>query len=184
MLLATTVLAGAAAVGQAVDLARPDPKQGQPGAAIAQGVADRDRVLARRSRAMDLREQSIKAAERRLAAAQATPDVAELPTAGREPADASIPASTPPIDELARIYQSMKPAKAAAIMGALDLETRTLVARKMRNRTMGGIMTYMEPQAAARLSMRLAGRTTNSLDEASPTTSAPPRPPVRQRPLD
>ena len=176
LLLATTVLAGATAVGQVVDLTRPTAEQSQPGGGIARGMADRDRVLARRNRAMDLREQSIRAAEQRLAAAQATPDPIPTPAAMRDAPEDSA-AATPPIDELARIYQSMKPAKAAAIMGALDIETQTLVARKMRNRAVGGIMTYMEPQVAARLSMRLAGRA------APDPRPAPARIDVVRRPL-
>jgi hypothetical protein len=112
LLLTTTVLAGATAVGQVVDLARPAVDQSQPGAGIAQGMADRDRLLARRSRAMDLREQSIRAAEQRLAAARATPIPQATPPAARDAAELDPAAAMPPIDELARIYQSMKPARA------------------------------------------------------------------------
>lgn len=131
------------------------------GAGISDDIAARDAREAEQARALDLKEQAIRAAQARLAAsvkakAQATPQTtpANAPNAAAAPA----PDTPDQFDTLARIYQAMKPAKAAPVFSRLDLDVQYMVARRMRERSTAMILAAMEPAAAARLSMALAGK--------------------------
>ena len=125
------------------------------GTAITDDIAQRDSKAAREARALDLREQAVKAAQARLAASlTAQQQAAGSPAAG-QPGAAATPDQ---FDTLARIYAAMKPAKAAPVFAQLDLEVQYLVAKKMRERSAAMLLAAMEPDAAARLSMALAGK--------------------------
>ena len=114
-------------------------------------VADISGVAEGRS-ALDLREQAARAAEARLTTQMQT----------RPPADSRANARPDPqedqFDSLARIYQAMKPAKAAKVFEQLDLEVQLGVAKRMRDRSTAMLLAAMTPEGAARLSMALAGR--------------------------
>lgn len=165
LLLLTAAVAGTAMVGNAVGLAvaAPDPgeaRQTRLGAAIGNDIGQRDKAAGQRARALDLREQAVRAAETRLNSGP--------PAAQQNPA----PGAPPPPDQydnLARIYQAMKPASAALVLEQLDLDVQSRVAEKMRERSTAMIMAAMTPKGAARLTMALAGR-----HAAAPTTPAPP----------
>ena len=142
---ALSVVAHAAAVAEG-------PQPTRMGMSIKQSVEERDKAAARGNRALDLREQTARAAEERLKAGL---------QAGQEPA--SRPGSKPePLDDqfesLARIYQAMKPAKAAKVFEQLDLEVQMRVAQRMRDRSTAMILGAMTPEGAAKLSMALARR--------------------------
>jgi len=143
---ALTVVAHAAAVAEELQPTR-------MGLAVRSDMDQRDRKAAQRNRALDLREQAARAAEQRL---QADLEGHQDP---RNPA-ASEPAAPgdDQYDSLARIYQAMKPPKAAAVFEQLDLEVQVKVAQKMRDRPAAMILAAMSPQAAARLTMALAQR--------------------------
>ncbi len=154
------VSAGAAVAEQAKASPAPDTRMG---VMLADDMAKRDAAERARARAIDLQEQVAKAATTRLQAAlkagAQTPEGASpaaLPTA---PAAGS-PTPTQPdqFDTLARIYQAMKPAKAAPVFEQLDLEVQYRVATKMRERSAALLLAAMSPDAAAKLSMRMAGR--------------------------
>ena len=160
LLMVTAGVAGLSAIANAVAVAAPATEQPQTrlGNSIQQSVRDRDRAMAEQKRALQLREQAAKATEERLKADLASRQAeAEKPAprmaAGGKPVEAN-----EPYDELARIYQTMKPAKAAPIFERLDLEVQTEVARRMRERAMALIMSNMSPNAAVQLSMALAGK--------------------------
>jgi flagellar motility protein MotE (MotC chaperone) len=112
---------------------------------IEQDMSERDVAQLRRSRGLDLREQAQRAAEARLQAEldQRRPGV-------------SAPAPDAQFDELARIYQAMKPAKAALVFEQLAMDVQMKVAKKMRERSTAMIMASMSPNGAAALSMALA----------------------------
>ncbi|MDB5670946.1 MAG: signal peptide protein, partial [Alphaproteobacteria bacterium] len=55
-----------------------------------------------------------------------------------------------------RIYQSMKPAKAAIVFEQLAMDVQMQVAKRMRDRSTAMIMAAMTPNGAASLSMALA----------------------------
>lgn len=150
--------AGVAAVANALAFAAPETGNPAPGGrlgvSLQDSMAQRDRSLAAEQRKLDMREQAAKAGEARLAgqmcAQQGQPNTAEPPQGAiAEPNQ---------YDDLARIYQTMKPARAAPIFEKLDLEVQTQVARRMRERSTAQLMAAMTPNAAAELTMALAGR--------------------------
>jgi flagellar motility protein MotE (MotC chaperone) len=148
------------------------------GVSIQQSLAERDQDLARRTRAAILREQSMRAAEQRLKAELQARQAAANPAAGTATGN---PAEVPqPIEDLARIYQTMRPARAAPIFAALDLDVQTQIARRMRERAMALIMANMPPDAAVRLSMALAGRRP-ALTQISQVPATMPMDPPRAR---
>ncbi len=173
-LLAITIAAAAiSAVANAVAVATPPAESSPPtrlGTAIQQTMRDRDRQAADRERALDMREQAQRAVEQRMqnSARQQAGDPATLPQSG------GVPAPTPNqlYDELAKIYQAMKPTKAAPIFEKLGVDVQIQVARRMRNRETALLLANMSPEAAADLSMALAGH---------PVPKAPPPRPVAVR---
>lgn len=177
----STLLIGAAAVGviaNALALAAPSGSDGMAtrlGVSLQDSMAQQDRALAAEKRKLDMREQAAKAGEARLAAEmrarQGTP-TASNPTPG------AAPEPNQPYDDLARIYQTMKPGRAAPIFEKLDLEVQTQVARRMRDRSTALLMAAMSPNAAAELTMSLAGRKVIQQKQAARArglpTGAPP----------
>lgn len=162
---ALTMLIGAAAMSaamSAVGLASPAPDkpplttqavpQSRLSVSIGDDIARRDSAAAGQKRALDLREQALKATQSRIDASLKAQQQAQAPTG-------SVPTDAPDqFDSLAKIYTAMKPAKAAPVFAQLDLEVQYLVARRMRERSTAMILAAMEPQAAARLTMALAGK--------------------------
>lgn len=124
------------------------------GNAIAQSISERDQAIARRNRAAELREQSALALEQRvqsqLGARRGNGTQADQ---GGGYGDAP-----QPIEDLARVYQTMKPNRAAPVFAALDIDLQAQVARRMRGRSLALMMGAMTPAAALRLSTALAGR--------------------------
>ena len=158
-----TMTAGAAAlsaVANAVAVAAPAPEPVQAtrlGTSIQQSARERDQALADQKRGLELREQAARATEERLKAdLLARQTEAGKPGAGGGGSKAV--EANEPYDDLARIYQTMKPAKAAVIFERLDMEVQTEVAKRMRERSTALIVSNMSPDAAVRLSMALAGK--------------------------
>lgn len=175
MTLAVAIMAGAdalvsagAAVAEQVKAApaNPAPANAVPetrmGAMVADDLAKRDAAARARARAVDLQEQAAKAAAARLQSALKSGDPASggvvSPVAPSQPGATATPPQPDQFDTLARIYQAMKPARAAPVFEQLDLEVQYLVAKKMRERSAALLMAAMSPEGAARLSMRMAGR--------------------------
>lgn len=158
LLSLTAGVAGLAAIANAVAAAAPPAEPAQAtrlGTSIQQSMRERDQALARQKRGLDLREQAARATEERLKA-----DLLARQAEGGAPAGGAGKSAeqTEPFDELARIYQTMKPAKAAVIFERLDLEVQTQVARRMRERSTALILSNMSPGGAVQLSMALAGK--------------------------
>ncbi|WP_445190902.1 hypothetical protein ACT009_09765 [Sphingomonas sp. Tas61C01] len=160
LLLMTAAATALASIANAVGVASPDPAvpQTRLGVAIADDVDARDKTAVRRGRSLDLREQAIRAAEARLKAdleTRAAPAGSAAPgvVAGGDGA-----ASPDQFDDLAKIYQAMKPAAAALVLEQLDLDVQMRVAQRMRERSTAMILAAMTPKAAAALTMALARR--------------------------
>jgi len=158
----STLLLGAAGIGviaNAWALAAPLASDPAPasrlGVSLQDSMAQRDRTLAAEKRKLEMREQAAKAGEARLAAEMRARH--EQP-GSTDPAQGASVEPNQPYDDLARIYQTMKPARAAPIFEKLDLEVQTQVARRMRERSAALLMAAMSPNAAAELTMSLAGR--------------------------
>ncbi len=157
LLLLTAFSAAVAVVGNTVGLAATvtegaaaEAPTSRLGAAIASDISERDKAAARRNRALDMREQAAQAAESRL---RATPQPSAATPAGEAPA-----AGPDQYDDLARIYQVMKPAAAAVVLEQLDLDVQMRVAQKMRERSTAMILAAMTPKGAAALTMAMARR--------------------------
>lgn len=177
LLLMTAAASALAVVANAASIAAPGGQEAPKtrlGNAIEQDLADRDAAAARRKRGLDLREQAAKAAETRLqadlAARQKEAEAQQTAAAGSGPAEAP----EAQFDELARIYQAMKPAKAAVVFEQLDMEVQMKVAQRMRERSTAMIMAAMTPKGAAALSMALA-RKNAGRPQAVAATGTPPK---------
>lgn len=150
LLMLTAAAAGASVLANGVSAANPAPAvpETRLGASIKQDVARRDQEAARRNRALELREQAARAAEQRLHsnnAAQGSPAHAEM----RDPDEERF-------TELARIYQAMRPKRAAVVFEQLEMDVQVEVARRMRDRSTALILASMSPPKAAALTMAMA----------------------------
>lgn len=168
MTCADTLVSAGATVAEQVKAPPSSPEPAtRMGAMVADDLAKRDAAARARARAVDLQEQAARAAAARLQSAlKSGAQLGDSASGGpAPPSGAPLPSGIPPtspqpdqFDTLARIYQAMKPAKAAPVFEQLDLEVQYLVAKKMRERSAALLMAAMSPQGAARLSMRMAGR--------------------------
>lgn len=124
--------------------------------AILERLQDRRRELETRGRELDMRENLIKAAEKRLEA-----KVAELKDMESRVNDA---VGTRDKVEAARfkgivaMYESMKPKDAARIFDRLDLKILVEVSTQMKPNKMSEVLAQMSPEAAERLTVELANR--------------------------
>lgn len=150
LLMLTAAAAGVSVLANAVSAA--DPKANAPetrlGASIQQDVARRDQDAARRARALELREQAARAAEQRLNASNSRQGQAGDSEA-RDPDEERY-------SELARIYQAMRPARAAVVFEQLEMDVQVEVARRMRDRSTALILANMSSPNAAALTMAMA----------------------------
>ncbi len=157
-----TLLAAATAmsvVTNAVSAADPAPTpapQTRLGASIQQDLAARDQQAAQRNRALDLREQAARATEARL---QSTLQEQGGRPGPRRGATGQEEQEQDQYAELARIYQAMRPNRAAAVFEQLQMEVQVEVAHRMRERSTALILANMSPRGAAALTMAMARRT-------------------------
>lgn len=171
LLLMTAVASALAVVANASTIASTATQSNAPrtrlGNSIEQDLAQRDAEAARRKRGLDLREQATRAAQVRL---QADLEARQKETEVAAAAGASGPAEPPEaqFDELARIYQAMKPRAAAMVFEQLDMEVQMKVAQRMRERSTAMIMAAMTPKGAAALSMALARKSARLAAVAPP----------------
>lgn len=159
------------------------------GVAIAESVSTREQKLAEQGRELALKEKLLKAAEARAARklsalnpkSPADAGASEMPTAS--PARAASPGSQAAtkaaelerIQGLARIYQAMKPARAAAVFEKLEVAVQVQVAREMSERSVAQILNLMDPASGAKLSMALANRAPRvQTASAAPSPAAVP----------
>lgn len=160
LLMLTAAAAAFSTVAHGVGVASPTPEAPPTrlGTAIKQDIATRDQSTTLRNRALVLREQAARATEERiktdLRARQQAADTATAaspagPTGGTTAEGAQY-------DNLAKIYQAMKPGKAALVFEQLDMDVQMKVAQRMRDRSTAMILAAMTPKGAADLSMALA----------------------------
>jgi len=139
------------------------------GIAIQKDVSAAEAAATRRNRTLDLREQAARATEERLKAGLAERE----PGPGKPGGTADTPEPGEQFDSLARVYQAMKPARAAAIFEQLDLDVQMQVAKRMRDRSTGMILAAMTPTGAATLSMALARKTARTPAATPPPFATP-----------
>lgn len=173
----TAALAAIAGIANGVDAAVGFGESVVPstrlGTQVAGELAQQRRSSAQRDRALDLREQALKAAQQRMAR--------QAKEAATPPAPTGSPTPSPDdkrYEDLARIFQAMKPARAAPVFEKLTPAVQLQVARRMRERSAALIMSAMSPESAAALGMALADGTVPSARTAVPParTAATARP--------
>lgn len=188
ILLLTAAAATLGAVANGVDAAVAVGESAVPktrlGNQIEGELNDVKRKEAERRRALDLREQALKAARMRLERQQAEAKAAAAPAAAPGAAGDAAAAGTPTAEEkrysdLARIFQSMKPAKAAPVFEKLSADVQFQVAQRMRDRNAALMMQAMSPEAAAALGMALARGGMTQAKPAAPQSARSVRPDPR-----
>jgi len=142
--------------------------------------------LSKRRAELDAREQDLATREALLDAAEKRVDgkIADLKTLqsdiekvlGQRDAEAQ-----KQLDALVKTYSSMKPKDAARIFNALDDSVLLAVAGQMKPDVLAAILASMNPDAAQKLTVKLAGRL-KLPEEASPAAAAPEPQPVAQTP--
>jgi flagellar motility protein MotE (MotC chaperone) len=124
--------------------------------ALLERLQERRQELDSRSRDLDMRENLIKAAEKRLdAKAMELKDLqSKVDTAvgNRDAAEASR------FKSIVAMYENMKPKDAARIFDRLELKVLIDVATQMNPRKMSDILGQMAPDSAERLTVELANR--------------------------
>jgi flagellar motility protein MotE (MotC chaperone) len=143
--------------------------------AILERLSDRRQQLDARDDELAMRENLLKAAEKRVEA-----KVAEL-----KALEAKVKAALDQRDEaeakrfkgIVAMYESMKPKDAARIFDRLDLKVLVDVSTQMKPAIMSSILAQMAPEAAERLTVELAQRAS-----AQKTSTADALPQIEGRP--
>jgi flagellar motility protein MotE (MotC chaperone) len=134
--------------------------------AILERLQDRRQELDARSRELDMRENLIKAAEKRLEA-----KVTELK--GLESRVSNAAGTRDKMEALrfkgiVAMYENMKPKDAARIFDRLDPKILVDVSTQMKPRKMSEVLAQMSPEAAERLTVELANRASEQPKSQSP----------------
>jgi flagellar motility protein MotE (MotC chaperone) len=122
--------------------------------AVLQSLSKRRIELERRQRELELRENLLKAAEKRVGAR-----IAELKSIEKrieKELSKQDDESMAQYMRLVKMYAAMKPKQAAQIFNRLDLDILTAMVQRMRPQAMAKILAAMDPSAARRLTMELA----------------------------
>jgi flagellar motility protein MotE (MotC chaperone) len=143
--------------------------------AILERLSDRRQQLDARDEELAMRENLLKAAEKRVEA-----KVAEL-----KALEAKVKSALDQRDEteakrfkgIVAMYEGMKPKDAARIFDRLDLKILVDVSTQMKPATMSAILAQMAPESAERLTVELAQRAS-----AQKTTTADALPQIDGRP--
>jgi flagellar motility protein MotE (MotC chaperone) len=124
--------------------------------AVLERLQDRRQELDARAREIDIRENLLKAMEKKLEARAAElKDIeARIGSAGqkKEEADAA------KLKNLVIMYENMKAKEAARIFDRLEMKVLIEVASQIPARRMADIMAQMNPEAAEKLTVELANR--------------------------
>lgn len=124
--------------------------------AVLEGLANRRKELDTRVRELELRENLLKAAEKRIEA-----KITELKLIeSRIESDLKQrdDSRNQQYERLVKIYSSMKPKDAARIFNRLDMTVLTGLVDQIKPRAMSAIMSSMSPEAAERLTLEIAQR--------------------------
>lgn len=135
-----------------------DPEQEKLAAAI---MRQRE-ALENANRQLQERQKIVEAASRAL---KKQLDVLEADNSHKTPASGA-PLSSHDMDRLTTIYQSMKPADAAAIFNIMDLHISVALLQQMSPRRASAIMEAMQPQRAILATQMIARRSSQASHHA------------------
>jgi flagellar motility protein MotE (MotC chaperone) len=124
--------------------------------AILESLHERRRQLDAHSRELDMRENLLKAAEKRLEAK--IDELKDVETRVKSEMGSRDQAEAKRLKGLVTMYSGMKPKEAARIFDRLDMKILVDVSTQMSPRTMSAILAQMTPEAAERLTVELANR--------------------------
>jgi flagellar motility protein MotE (MotC chaperone) len=124
--------------------------------AILQSLQKRRAELDARSRELDMREDLLKAAEKRVGGR--IDELKELEARVNTLLQQKDDAEKARFKNVVSMYESMKPKDAAKIFDGLDLRVLIDVAKAINPRTMSEILAQMVPEIAQRLTVELAAR--------------------------
>ena len=156
-------------VGTALD---PSKSTNKAERAILEGLSNRRKTLDKRGRELELRENLLKAAEKRVEAKIAELKAIESRIEGElKKRDDSRSAQ---YQRLVQMYSNMKPKDAARIFDRLELNMLTGLVAQMKPRVMSAILAAMTPSAAERLTLEIAntGKAKSSGMESLPKISS------------
>ena len=143
--------------------------------AILERLSDRRQQLDARSEELEMRENLLKAAEKRVEAKVA--ELKELEAKVKAALDQRDQNELKRFKSIVTMYEGMKPKDASRIFDRLDLKILVEVATQMKPATMSAILAQMSPDTAERLTVELAHRAS-----AQKTTSVDNLPQIEGRP--
>jgi flagellar motility protein MotE (MotC chaperone) len=134
--------------------------------AVLERLQERRRQLDARSRALEMRENLIKAAEKRLEAKVA--ELKDLESRVNTAVGSRDKVEAARFKGIVSMYENMKPKDAARIFDRLELKVLIEVATLMKPNKMSDVLAQMTPEAAERLTVELANRARGKPGPQSP----------------
>lgn len=122
--------------------------------------AARDQRLSARESALELRKKALSAAEDEIA--RQLEEMARAEARLRETVTLADNAAEDDLERLTKVYENMKPERAAALFQEMDPAFAAGFLGRMRPEAAAGIMAALTPAAAHRFSIVLAGRNANA----------------------
>ena len=122
--------------------------------AVLESLSKRREELARRAKALDMREQLVSAAEKRLK--DRVDELKQIQADIDKTIDKKDKQSEERLSSVVKMYESMKPKDAARIFERLDMGVLLDVVKRMSPRKMASVLSQMDPVAAQELTVELA----------------------------
>lgn len=140
---------------------------------LLERLGERRVVMEEREQDLRVREQLLEAAERRLEERLA--ELSALEERVQEAVQSDEERASEEIGRLVQLYSAMRAKDAAAIFDGLDLGILVEVAVAMNPRKMADILGNMEPDAARRLTIAMAGPTPQTVAQSNEPNGDLPR---------
>ncbi len=128
---------------------------------VLERLAERRKMLDRKETDLKLRENLLKAAEKRIEGK--LEDIRKIEARIEKSFGDGNKRKAERFKDLVSMYENMKPKDAARIFNTLDLDVLLSVVQNMNARKMAGILAKMDPQAAQRLTVELAAIASGSM---------------------
>ncbi len=122
--------------------------------AVLESLSKRREELQRRAKALDMREQLVEAAEKRLQDRVA--ELKQIQADIDKTIDRKDKQSEERLASVVKMYESMKPKDAARIFERLDMGVLLDVVKRMSPRKVASVLSQMDPVAAQELTVELA----------------------------
>ncbi len=128
---------------------------------VLERLAERRKALDKKATDLKLRENLLKAAEKRIE--QKLDDIRKIEARIEKSFGDGNKRKAERFKDLVSMYENMKPKDAARIFNTLDMDVLLSVVQNMNARKMAGILAKMDAQAAQRLTVELAAIASGSL---------------------